>query len=1274
MSFIRRILYCLFFLLLSGAVLADTFVVTNTNNSGPGSLRDALENAERNGTGVRDFINFNIPSNRGPAIIKIPVDQLLPALSSNLVIDGSTQPGLPLGASGAKLTLSLEGRSSSRDYLVIFQLQMLSQVEIYGLALLHQVVDPGTGLPPPQLHAIVIRGGSDLKIGARGKGNVISGWTTAILAEDNPQTGAVQDLSIKGNILGLDTDGVSTTLGGGGRGGGNAIPAANNIGISIATGIDTEIGGVDLEEGNVINSRVMDIFSAGRWWYSSDNTMTISHNRIGYDITNKVINASAGIGIYVRKFSKRFSLTRTNLGILIDHNRIGSYTRTAGIIMDSIQTFFAIENNIIGGEIDDNPPTPNGYAGIGISLTECDMGIIGGENFGRENIIRYWKGGAFVGKRTSNITFRYNSTYCNNKRALALLNWKEYNPSPYRTEPKVTINYLNLRDNVIEGTATPNTWVDLYMDDHCPDCEGKEHIGGMFAVIPVGPNGVWNYSDIPFGRGNFVVTATDNYGTTSEYSRPEIDTTAIRKTAVRCKGQGGSICGLKITSGTEWEWLDSAGNKVGSDTCLTNVPPGRYYFHLSIGPGYCQETWAFRIIDSTLDIDSANGVTVLNTRCGRAMGSIRGFTPANADRWQWEDASGTIVGTGIDLLNVRAGRYRFRVFNSDCDTVTAFYEVSDITPSLDASAAVITATTCNLPNGSIRGLRLSGAAYSYSEWVNDSGRVVGTRTDLENIGPGRYKFILRDVDGYCGDSTGYFTVTAVPAPSLNIVSPQITAATCGNANGTIANISYSGTTAPVTVIWENEAGQVVGTNLLLTAQRGGRYRIKVKDAGPCDTLRSPYFTIPDLGSVNIDSSAVLVKDAGCTRNNGSITGLRVNGTTQWDWVNTATGNSIGQSLNVYGLAAGSYRLIAVNNEYGCRAESPVYTIRIAPALPLTVQAATVTDATCNTNNGTVTVSQFSHSLSDFTLQWLKDSTQSWGSNLQLTGLAPASYHLIATDTNGCTRQVYKAVVRAIPLPVMDERNAVVSNDTCAFNTGGIRGITAISDAGNLSYAWKNETAQTVGNTVSLTGVQPGRYQLEVRDGNGCILNSAWYTVAPVVTALPVPVYDPQTIPRYGAVTVRVKQLYPGGTYTLYDPSTGATLQRNTSGVFTLSNVANDLQLAVKVEAGPCSSAAGGVSVKVIDITQLDIPNAFSPNGDGINDQFRIRVTGYFKLDGLLIFNRWGQKVFDTKDINREWTGTLNGNPLAVGTYYYIIEGIDVKGEKVRKSGSITLLR
>ncbi|MBL0133365.1 MAG: gliding motility-associated C-terminal domain-containing protein [Chitinophagaceae bacterium] len=95
---------------------------------------------------------------------------------------------------------------------------------------------------------------------------------------------------------------------------------------------------------------------------------------------------------------------------------------------------------------------------------------------------------------------------------------------------------------------------------------------------------------------------------------------------------------------------------------------------------------------------------------------------------------------------------------------------------------------------------------------------------------------------------------------------------------------------------------------------------------------------------------------------------------------------------------------------------------------------------------------------------------------------------------------------------------------------------------------------------------------------------------------------------------------------------------------------------------------------MLDITQLDIPNAFSPNGDGINDLFHIRVTGYFKLDGYKLFNRWGQLIFETKDITRDWDGRYNGNPLPVGSYYWVIEGIDVKGEKLRRTGSVTLLR
>ena len=148
----------------------------------------------------------------------------------------------------------------------------------------------------------------------------------------------------------------------------------------------------------------------------------------------------------------------------------------------------------------------------------------------------------------------------------------------------------------------------------------------------------------------------------------------------------------------------------------------------------------------------------------------------------------------------------------------------------------------------------------------------------------------------------------------------------------------------------------------------------------------------------------------------------------------------------------------------------------------------------------------------------------------------------------------------------------------------------------------------------------------------------------------------------------------GARYELLDSRTGQVIQNNNTGTFNISDVKEDMILSIRAIAGPCMSAVGQVNIKVIDITQLEIPNAFTPNGDGINDHFKIRVTGYFKSDGLKIFNRWGQLVFETRDLSNEWDGTIKGNPLAIGTYYWVIEGLDVEGKRLRKSGSVTLIR
>jgi gliding motility-associated-like protein len=70
---------------------------------------------------------------------------------------------------------------------------------------------------------------------------------------------------------------------------------------------------------------------------------------------------------------------------------------------------------------------------------------------------------------------------------------------------------------------------------------------------------------------------------------------------------------------------------------------------------------------------------------------------------------------------------------------------------------------------------------------------------------------------------------------------------------------------------------------------------------------------------------------------------------------------------------------------------------------------------------------------------------------------------------------------------------------------------------------------------------------------------------------------------------------------------------------------------------------------------LDIPNAFSPNGDGVNDKWEIAgLRGNTDCE-VLIFNRWGQQVFSSHGYDTPWDGTGKGHPVSAATYYYVIK-------------------
>ncbi len=88
---------------------------------------------------------------------------------------------------------------------------------------------------------------------------------------------------------------------------------------------------------------------------------------------------------------------------------------------------------------------------------------------------------------------------------------------------------------------------------------------------------------------------------------------------------------------------------------------------------------------------------------------------------------------------------------------------------------------------------------------------------------------------------------------------------------------------------------------------------------------------------------------------------------------------------------------------------------------------------------------------------------------------------------------------------------------------------------------------------------------------------------------------------------------------------------------------------------------------------LDLPNTFTPNGDGFNDFFKAKASGIIEFRSS-IFDRWGQSVFQWEGASNSWDGTRDGKPVPDGVYFYVIQGKDYSSADFERYGSITLLR
>ncbi len=99
-----------------------------------------------------------------------------------------------------------------------------------------------------------------------------------------------------------------------------------------------------------------------------------------------------------------------------------------------------------------------------------------------------------------------------------------------------------------------------------------------------------------------------------------------------------------------------------------------------------------------------------------------------------------------------------------------------------------------------------------------------------------------------------------------------------------------------------------------------------------------------------------------------------------------------------------------------------------------------------------------------------------------------------------------------------------------------------------------------------------------------------------------------------------------------------------------------------------------VNIAVIERYEVEVPNTFTPNGDGKNDVINVLAIGADELLEFKIFNRWGQMVFSTTDFNKGWDGTYKGKPQNIDTYVWMATVKFLDGREVPKQGDITLVR
>lgn len=529
--------------------------------------------------------------------------------------------------------------------------------------------------------------------------------------------------------------------------------------------------------------------------------------------------------------------------------------------------------------------------------------------------------------------------------------------------------------------------------------------------------------------------------------------------------------------------------------------------------------------------------------------------------------------------------------------------------------------------------------YEY-RWTN-----AATTEDLSDLGVGEYTVTISDA-ALC-DTTATFEVTVDSVDIDTLLTPP----TCNGGMDGAITLETSGGNPPFEFNWE---GQGFTTENSLTNLSVGDYNVTVRDANDC----AFDFTIPlrELELV-LDPTVQAIDPPSCAGfDDGSIQVIIDNGLGPFEY-NWNDGRGFQDDNSLTGIPEGVYQ-VEVRDANLCRGN---FTFDMEAPPPLSL-AFDVMSTSCNGNSDGEVAAVVSGGVGNYTYRWDGGQPDS-----VLTQIPAGTYQVTVLDANNCEidGQVVVEEPEVVDVEVVDIVDVLCNGES----TGA---VTVMGIGGTPPFEFS--VGDVFQSSPTLTGLPAGTFTITLIDSQGC--SETVQATVNEPAPLTVDAGEDQSIKLGFNTRLRA---FPNDPNVVYEWSPATTLScvdcPNPAAAPVNTTV---YKIAVTNEQG--CLALDSLEVTVIEDRPVYIPNAFSPNGDGVNDFFTLfGGPAAAEILDLKIFDRWGELIFDKQNIplNQEsagWDGTFNGKELSSAVFVYMAEVAFIDNKTILFKGDITLLR